>query len=403
MTESTKPSESKKPLIFKFEFDGQQYELASLTSKDTVGDLRAVICSMLSIDDFKRVNIKTLQPTRIIDCSDDSRALLEIFRQTRERIVVEDLGDGGGSPASGAARNLQDGLYHSLTEKHHSPTRMPSSSGIKHRKSDFNTSLETKPNRYDENNIKRQNDTPSPAASNQHPTTSLIDNDESPIRQRKIPRNHTDYPVCSSTGYLLRHPVPSNNSCLFTSVHFCLTHGIVDPLVGKSMRKIIAETVASDKEHFDNAFLGKSNEDYCNWILDDNNWGGAIELSILCKHFEIEIVAIDVKNTLLHNFGKEGNYQQKMLLLYDGIHYDPLKFQPLDDNQPIQTLFSSDNTEVLTMAEELANEAKQSHQFTDIKSIIMSCVICGAEFDAKNASEHASRTGHVEFVEKIVR
>lgn len=406
MTETEKQTDPKKPLIFKFEYDGQQYELASLTSTDTVADLRAVICSMLSIDDFKRVNIKTLQPTRIIDCSDDSRALVEIFRQTRERIVVEDIGGTAGS-SSHQATSLNHHFktfQNNLSERRNSPPRLPSSSGIKHRKSELTTSPETNTaNAFDEANVDRYNRTPSPSANYVHSTPSLAQTDESPIRQRKLPRNQTDYPVCSSTGYLLRHPVPSNNSCLFTSVHFCLTHGVVDPQIGKSMRKIIAETVASDKEHFDHAFLGKSNEDYCNWILDDNNWGGAIELSILCKHFEIEIVAIDVKNTLLHNFGKDSHYQQKMLLLYDGIHYDPLKFQPLDDNQPIQTLFSSDNTEVLTMAEELANEAKQSHQFTDIKSIVMSCSVCGAEFDAKNASEHASRTGHVEFVEKNSR
>lgn len=391
MTDATAPSTpNKKSLNFKFEYDGQQYELSSLTTNDTVGDLRAVICSIINIDNFKRINLKTLQPTKIIDYSDDSRLLSEIFRGTRERIVVEETYESAAQP--------RHEIYDELSKQ--STSRLSSSSGVKHRKSESKAGnlFDDHSSKVDENS--RQNETPSPNPYLQ-PASSMTSN-ESPIRQRKMPRQ-TDYPVCSSTGYLLRHPVPSNNSCLFTSVHFCLTHGIVDPQIGRSMRKIIADTVASDKEHFDNAFLGKSNEDYCNWILDDNNWGGAIELSILCKFFETEIVAIDVKNTVLHNFGKDSHYPNKMLLLYDGIHYDPLKFQPLDDNQPIQTLFSSDNSEVLTMAEELANEAKQSHQFTDIKSIVMSCSVCGAEFDAKNASEHASRTGHVEFVEKNSR
>lgn len=322
-------SEANKQLTFKFEFRGQLYELASLTSDDTVGNLRAVICSMLNIENFRRIDLKTLRPTKVLDCEDDSRLLSEVFNQARERIVVEEVQDTS-SVQETVTSNIQD-------------------------------------------------------FSHLDPTPSSTD---------RI------YPVCSSTGYLLRHPVPSNNSCLFISVHFCLTNGIVDDQIGKSMRKIIADTVSSDTLHFDAAFLGKPNADYCDWIMDDNNWGGAIELSILCKYYETEIVAIDVKNTILNRFGEDSHYPQRMLLLYDGLHYDPLKFQPLDDNETIQTLFSSDNIEVLTLAEELAKEAKQSHQFTDMKTITMRCTVCNIDLDAKSAQDHATKTGHVEFVEK---
>lgn len=211
--------------------------------------------------------------------------------------------------------------------------------------------------------------------------------------------DQSDYPVCSSTGYLLRQTVPSNNSCLFISVHFCLTNGEIVDQIGKSMRKIIAETVSSDKQHFDEAFLGKPNDEYCAWILDDNNWGGAIELSILCKYYNTEIVAIDVKNTILNRFGEDSHYPRRMLLLYDGLHYDPIKFQPLNDDHPVQTLFSSDNIEVLNLAVELAKEAKQSHQYTDLKTMTMRCATCNAQLDAKTVREHAKKTGHRDFIE----
>lgn len=396
MTDTVATERKKKPLILRFEYDGQQYELASLTTADTVGDLRAVVCSMLNIEDFKRINLKTLQPTKIIDTSDDSKLLSEIFHQTRERIVVEEL-----MPIAGENSTSEDIFKHLKT-----PTSFQQPT-LKHRKSDASFDEEGLPSRASTDESIGQFNPHDPFSSNfqdqgSHsqnllgPTTSY----DSPLRQRKLPRVQNDFPVCSSTGYLLRHPVPSNNSCLFISVHFCLTDGTVDDQIGHSMRKIIADTVASDKEHFDDAFLGKSNAEYCRWILDENNWGGAIELSILCKYYETEIVAIDVKNTILHKFGADSSYPQRMLLLYDGIHYDPLKFQPLDDNQPIQTLFSSDNLEVLTLGKELAWEAKQSHQFTDVKSIMMKCTSCGAEFDTKSAPEHAAKTGHVDFVEK---
>lgn len=397
MTDTATTEIKKKPLTLRFEYDGQQYELSSLTTADTIGDLRAVVCSMLNIDDFKRINLKTLQPTKVIDTSDDRKLLSEIFLQTRERIVVEESCT---APLDASKARKSDDIFQQA-----GPASESNQPSLKHRRSDASYEDEGQPSKVltDDsvglNTFDSFSENIQPASQShilQEPEVSS----DSPLRQRKLPRIQTDFPVCSSTGYLLRHPVPSNNSCLFISVHFCLTHGVVDDQIGKSMRKIIAQTVASDKEHFDDAFLGKSNAEYCKWILDDNNWGGAIELSILCKYYETEIVAIDVKNTILNRFGESDHYPQRMLLLYDGIHYDPLKFQPIDDNQPIQTLFSSENVEVLTLAVELAREAKQSGQFTDIKSMTMRCASCNAELDAKTASEHAATTGHMDFVEK---
>jgi hypothetical protein len=48
-------------------------------------------------------------------------------------------------------------------------------------------------------------------------------------------------------------------------------------------RRLIAETVAGDPETFSEAFLGKPNAEYCEWILQPSKWGGAIELSILAR------------------------------------------------------------------------------------------------------------------------
>lgn len=378
-------TEASKSLILKFEYDGQQYELASLTTADTIGDLRAVICSMLNIGNFKRINLKTLQPTKIIDTSDDKKPLSDVFRQTREKIVVEDAHITSVSDfhPSGSDKSLQSSTHADLKPsiKHHKPDNEDHA---------FKSNDESYQSPHDPLSLYSQS---------MQPPASTI-SDESPVRPRKMPREQVDQvPVCSSTGFFLRHPVPSNNSCLFISIHFCLTNGIVDDQIGKSMRKIIAETVASDKERFDDAFLGKSNAEYCKWILDDNNWGGAIELSILCKYYETEIVAIDVKNTILNRFGEDSHYPQRMLLLYDGLHYDPLKFQPIDENRPIQTLFPTENIEVLTLAEEIAKELKQSHQFTDLKTISMICATCNTELDARSASEHAAKTGHTNFQE----
>uniref|UniRef100_A0A2H1VD09 Ubiquitin thioesterase OTU n=1 Tax=Spodoptera frugiperda TaxID=7108 RepID=A0A2H1VD09_SPOFR len=77
-------------------------------------------------------------------------------------------------------------------------------------------------------------------------------------------------------GILMKKVVPSDNSCLFTSIGFVL-NGNVDTTVHTLMREIIAMEVASDLETYNEAVLGKPNADYCVWIQQPSSWGGAIE------------------------------------------------------------------------------------------------------------------------------
>jgi ubiquitin thioesterase OTU1 len=44
---------------------------------------------------------------------------------------------------------------------------------------------------------------------------------------------------------------------------------------------VIAATVVSDPETYNEAFLGKPNEEYSQWILDPEKWGGEI-IKIVC-------------------------------------------------------------------------------------------------------------------------
>ena len=49
--------------------------------------------------------------------------------------------------------------------------------------------------------------------------------------------------------------------------------------------KVIAATVASDPVKYSEAFLGKSNQEYCSWIQDPEKWGGAVNFFFsLNKH-----------------------------------------------------------------------------------------------------------------------
>ncbi|XP_029126055.1 ubiquitin thioesterase OTU1-like [Cajanus cajan] len=92
------------------------------------------------------------------------------------------------------------------------------------------------------------------------------------------------------------------------------------------MLKVIAATVASDPEKYSEAFLGKRNADYCNWILDSEKWGGAIELSILADYYGREIAAYDIQTTRCDLYGQVSHlyafYMAYYMLPSFGISYD---------------------------------------------------------------------------------
>lgn len=201
-------------------------------------------------------------------------------------------------------------------------------------------------------------------------------------------------------GVLLRRVVPADNSCLFMSVYFALSGGDYDPAAGAALRQVIADTVAADRHTYNEAFLGRPNREYCTWILNEEHWGGAIELSILSRYYLLEIVAVDAQNVRLHRFGEDVGYANRILLLYDGIHYDPLLLEPLDPARPPRTLFSTSDDSVLAMALEVAREAKASRQYTDVQNFTLRCLACDTGLvGQEQARKHAAETGHVRFGE----
>lgn len=200
-------------------------------------------------------------------------------------------------------------------------------------------------------------------------------------------------------GLLMRQVVPADNSCLFTSIGFVLG-GKVDTTSGTYMRKIIAEQVASDEDKFSEAILGKPNKEYCKWILKSESWGGAIELAALSNYYGIEIAVVDTMNGVINRFGEDRNYDYRVFLIFDGIHYDPLYREPIEPDGSIQTLFLTTDDKVMKLAEELAHEAKSSKQYTDVNRFTLRCLVCRKELTGQSqAQQHAQSTGHMNFGE----
>lgn len=201
-----------------------------------------------------------------------------------------------------------------------------------------------------------------------------------------------------SGGIMMRYVVPANNACLFTSVYFVLSNGDLNPEKSAELRRVITRVVSGNPEKYNTAFLGMTNKDYCAWISQADHWGGAIELSILSEHFGMEIVAVDTVSLAMHRFGENCNYTNRIFLIYDGIHYDPLVVEL--DRAPMQTIFPVDDDRPLEMAMEIAREARSSKQYTDIANFTLRCSLCDLRLRGdKEAREHATATGHVEFGE----
>lgn len=194
--------------------------------------------------------------------------------------------------------------------------------------------------------------------------------------------------------------VPSDNSCLFTSVYFCLSSGELNAKKGVALRQIIAETVAGDEMLYTEGFLGRPNREYCTWILNHEHWGGAIELSILSRYYQIEIDAVDTQNVRINRFGEDQNYSTRILLIYDGIHYDPLIMELFDANQSIKTIFPTTDESILTSVLEIAKESKASRLYTDVQNFTLKCGICHKKLTGQiEAQTHAKETGHTSFSE----
>ena len=235
--------------------------------------------------------------------------------------------------------------------------------------------------------------------------TLIVEEDQSLLKQAREEQNvqlmrDIQSQWQSSNGVLTRQIVPANNSFLFTSVNFVMENGKLDLTCADEMRQLIASIVLSDSDTYNEAFLEKSNADYCAWIMNDQSWGGAIEVSILSKYFSVEIDIVDTQFVRINKFGEDQNYPQRVLLIYDGIHYDPLMLESFDEGVPPVTKFSTRDDSILGQALTLAGEAKASRQFTDVSGFSLRCLVCNkALVGQTEAQSHAKQTGHINFGE----
>eukprot|EP00051_Salpingoeca_urceolata_P025191 m.448516 g.448516 ORF g.448516 m.448516 type:complete len:366 (-) comp20315_c14_seq41:4755-5852(-) len=198
-----------------------------------------------------------------------------------------------------------------------------------------------------------------------------------------------------------RKVVAADNSCLFNSVGYLLENHSLE--LSTKLRELIASAVLADQETYNAAVLGdREPSAYADWITDHEHWGGSVELAVLSKHYETEIVAIDIKTGNLLRFGEGQGYSQMCFLAYDGIHYDPLvlKLVPDAPEEHDLTVFPVGDDATERKMAEFGAQLKQQRQFTDVASFSLRCLACQTGLVGQaEAREHAMNTGHTNFGE----
>ena len=56
--------------------------------------------------------------------------------------------------------------------------------------------------------------------------------------------------------------------------------------------------------------------------MKDTSWGGQVEVQILSQIYKVEICVVSIEFNYPYYFGQGQNYNKRIYLLYDGIHYD---------------------------------------------------------------------------------
>eukprot|EP00177_Eucheuma_denticulatum_P008731 GFKZ01015865.1.p1 GENE.GFKZ01015865.1~~GFKZ01015865.1.p1 ORF type:complete len:319 (+),score=29.38 GFKZ01015865.1:166-1122(+) len=213
---------------------------------------------------------------------------------------------------------------------------------------------------------------------------------------------HGTAPVSAGNSSIGLHPmvireVPDDNSCLFRSVNSLLSRPNVPSKVFE-LREVVSSVIASAPQLYGEAFLGRPNSEYCAWILSENSWGGAIELSILAERFAIEIAAFDVKTMRLDRYGEGNGFPKVGYLVYDGIHYN---YMASPRGGADVTLVNVEDYRSLLNAQKIAQQKHDERKFTDTANFTLICLDCGAILKGEEeALAHAQATGHTNFREK---
>lgn len=193
--------------------------------------------------------------------------------------------------------------------------------------------------------------------------------------------------------------MPDDNSCLFTAFGGALPKQLPVP----ELRKMVADHILSNPTEYTSAILGMPPREYAEKIQGKDRWGGAIEMAVFSRLFDMQILALGVKDQQKYEFGEDK--ESRCILVYSGIHYDRVALSPSDppyeqsDLPPEldRTIWPTDDEDVVVKAYDLLARLHEMHYYTDPAEILLRCNVPGCEWmgsGERAGAQHAQQTGH---------
>ncbi|KFY58003.1 hypothetical protein V496_06269, partial [Pseudogymnoascus sp. VKM F-4515 (FW-2607)] len=180
----------------------------------------------------------------------------------------------------------------------------------------------------------------------------------STTQHNKMAEDTPELPLPDRGATLVMRVMPDDNSCLFRAFAAAVLPG--DDLSMLELRSLVASQIQEDPDVYTKVVLdNREPDDYCRWIQTEEAWGGAIELAILSKHFNVEVCSIDVQSLRIDRFNEGAPI--RCILVYSGIHYDTIVQSPSDpphtiaDNPPEldKRVWDSYDDDILVKAQQL--------------------------------------------------
>jgi len=197
----------------------------------------------------------------------------------------------------------------------------------------------------------------------------------------------------------IRRQVDADNSCLFTSIAYLTDKKNFNQNSSSQYRLMIVDYLLNNT--FDESLLDLPLEEYIHEIANPLKWGGGIEIKIFSDILKIQIAVVDVQTNRIDLFGQDKDYNSRIYILYNGIHYDPLvlNFDETSDTEADITIFDSEDENVSNQFKELIKTYKEKGEFVDLSNYkSLQCVDCQEQFLNEGlATNHANKTNHWNF------
>ncbi len=197
----------------------------------------------------------------------------------------------------------------------------------------------------------------------------------------------------------IRRFVDADNSCLFSSIGYLIDHNNFNEMTKLQYRQLLVNYLEDNE--VENGMLEIPKPDYIENIQNPTTWGGAIELKLFSDMFQLEIASIDVQSNRVDIFGQDKNYPQRIYVLYNGVHYDPLVMAYTEDSKDDITNFASDDNQTLIAFQEYVKVFKNVGDYVDLANMNnFECDQCKTLFEnQEEAFNHAQNYQHWNFSE----